>query len=36
MSRIVDYAVRKNRSELGPITARQWGNWIDQQAGKAN
>jgi len=31
MRRLLDYAVSKNQSELGPNTDRQWGEWLDQQ-----
>jgi serine/threonine protein kinase len=31
MRKLVENAVKKNRSRLGPNTAREWGEWFEQQ-----
>ena len=31
MKRLVAYAIKKNRSKLGPSTAKEWDKWLDQQ-----
>ena len=33
MQKLVAYAIRKNRSQMGTESSKQWGKWLDEQFG---